>query len=216
MITNPNIISALVVALVCLASVLAIMASARVLLPALDILRRWRWSHVVLIVVFCGLVQYAATKGKVKFPYTDVEQRYLTDSGSYVTNDFVHVVFSRVIVPGDAELRIDYYPVGTPAGDIASVSSNLVTTTFDEFPLPADIAFEAATNYDFVVYTTWTPGPSVHTNGVLQLAGRQDMAGRGCFVPSRTGIYEDSVKLAPTNIVIHSSFSSQPPNNNEE
>ena len=177
-----------------------------------DFLKCWKWSKLLVVVAVCGIAHYGATKNagivsRVYFQFTDPENRYLVDNGSYVTNDFVHVDFTRYVAPGSAELRIDYYPVDTPASNVVDAAENLVTTTFDDFPVPQNIAFENATNYHFVVYTTWTPGPSVHTNGVLQLIGRQDMAGHGYFVPSRTGIYEDGVKLAPSNVVIEADLS---------
>lgn len=182
-----------------------------------DFLKCWKWSKLLVVVAFCGIAHYGATKNagivsRVYFQFTDPENRYLVDNGSYVTNDFVHVDFSRYVAPGSAVLRIDYYPIDTPASNVAEVAENLVTSTFDDFPVPQNIAFESATNYHFVVYTTWTPGPSVHTNGVLQLIGRQDMAGRGYFVPSRTGIYEDGAKLAPSNVVIEADLSVPSPN----
>lgn len=180
-----------------------------------DFLKCWKWAKVLVLVFVCGMGYYGATKNagilaRVIFQYTDIESRYIVDNGSFVTNDYVHIDFNRYVAPGSGELRIDYYPLDTAQEDIADVAENLVSTTFDEFPVPADIAFENATNYHFVVYTTWTPGPSVHTNGVLQLIGRQDMAGTGYFVPSRTGIYEDGVKIAPSNIVIEADLSLPP------
>ena len=186
--------------------------SAPVFCQVWDFLKCWRWSKLPMLVAFCGLAYYGSTKNagivsRVYFQFTDPESRYLVDNGSYVTNDFVHVDFTRHVAPGSAELRIDYYPVDTPASNVVDAAENLVTTTFDDFPVPQNIAFENATNYHFVVYTTWTPGPSVHTNGVLQLIGRQDMAGHGYFVPSRTGIHEDGVKLAPSNVVIEADLS---------
>lgn len=186
-----------------------------------DFLKCWRWSKVLLLVAVCGIAHYGATKNagimsRVIFHYTDAETRYIVDNGSFVTNGYIHIDFTRYVAPGSAELRIDYYPLDTPNDEIDDVAENLVTTTFDDFPVPADVAFENATNYHFVVYTTWTPGPSVHTNGVLQLNGRQDMGGKGFFVPSRTGIYENAAKLAPSNVVIEANLSMPPPPENTQ
>lgn len=186
-----------------------------------DSLKCWRWSKLPLVIAFCGIAQYGSTKNagilsRVYYHFTDAETRYIVDNGSFVTNGYIHIDFTRYVAPGSAELRIDYYPLDTPNDEIDDVAENLVTTTFDDFPVPADVAFENATNYHFVVYTTWTPGPSVHTNGVLQLNGRQDMGGKGFFVPSRTGIYENAAKLAPSNVVIEANLSMPPPPENPQ
>lgn len=112
-----------------------------------------------------ALVIHGSTKrGQVYFPQTEAERGYINDAGSFVTNDHVHVDFVTRIVPSSANLLIDYREVAsTNAEDFVS----LVSTTFAEFPVPQDIPFGNATNFNFYVYTDWTPGPSVQTNGVL-------------------------------------------------
>lgn len=112
-----------------------------------------------------ALVIHGSTKrGQVYFPQTEAERGYINDAGSFVTNDHVHVDFVTRIVPSSANLLIDYREVAsTNEEDFVS----LVSTTFAEFPVPQDIPFGNATNFNFYVYTDWTPGPSVKTNGVL-------------------------------------------------
>lgn len=112
-----------------------------------------------------ALVIHGSTKrGQVIFPQTEAGRGYINDAGSFVTNDYVHVDFVTRIVPSSANLLVDYREVAsTNAEDFAS----LVSTTFAEFTVPQDIPFGNATNFNFYIYTDWTPGPSVQTNGVL-------------------------------------------------
>lgn len=135
--------------------------------------------------------------GKVEYPFTDIENRYLTDRGSFVTNDFVRIDFSRIIAPSDAPLFIDIRRLDQ-TNDVDWV--NWITTTFDAFDVPQDIPFPAASNYNFCVYTTWVPPPAVHTNGVVNIFWQKDIAGRGFVVPMRTVIYVNNDKIIPREI----------------
>lgn len=175
-------------------------------------MRRWA-SNALLLVFIVGMVGVGSTKNagitsRVKYLYTDVEQRYLFDNGSYVTNDYIHIDFTRLVVPNTADFIIDYYPISiTNQDEIADNCQNLVTTTFGEFPTPCDIAFESATNFHFICYTTWTPGPSVQTNGVFHLMWQQPIEKsindrHYPFVPYRTGIYLDDEKISPPMIEV--------------
>ena len=177
--------------------------------------KRFLTLGLILLAGYAGSKGFVA--GRVYFPFTDPETRYLVDHGSYVTNDCVHLDFSRFLLPDSAMLYVDACPVASTnaTADIFSVWEG----TVGEFGAPRDLLYDAATNFNWYVYTDWTPGPAFHTNGVLQLIGRQDMAGKGFFVPSRTGIYEDGRKIAPSNIVIEADLSMPPPSDapdNEE
>ena len=212
-----------------IAAVAVSVMAACVLLPRIwSVVSKWLdWlnrneAKRFLLIGTLLLAGYAGSKGfiagRVYFPFTDPETKYLLDSGSYVTNDYVHVDFTRFLVPDSANLYVDACPVAST--NVAMDSFSVWEGTFAEFNPPQDIPYDAASNFNFYVYTDWTPGPAVHTNGVLQLSGRQDMSGKGFFVPSRTGIYEDGQKLAPSNIVIEADLSMPPlsntPDNEEE
>lgn len=175
-------------------------------------MRSW-FKNALLLVFIAGMVGVGSTKNagivsRVNYLYTDVEQRYLFDNGSYVTNDYIHIDFTRLVAPNSADFIIDYYPISiTNQDDIADNCQNLVTTTFGEFPTPCDIAFEGATNFHFICYTTWTPGPSVQTNGVFHLMWQQPIEKSINdeylpFVPYRTGIYLDDEKISPPMIEV--------------
>lgn len=157
-------------------------------------LKAWRLRALAL--AMAGAVTwYAGGKhaARVDYPRTDPLQAYLTDAGSYVTNDFVHVAFARIIVPDSAPLLIDYRQVGS-TNDADWV--NHTTTTFAQFAVPCDLPFAAATNYNWAVYTTWTPGPSVQTNGVWHANWGVDRRTGRHAIPIRTAVRLDGETIA--------------------
>lgn len=155
-------------------------------------------NRVVFLVGCVLAVLYAGAKhGSVSFPYTDPETRYLYDAGSYVTNGLVHLAFIRSpIVPASAKL----YGYARPAGSTNDADwVQMLDTTFARLTPPADIPFAGAETNDFQFFTTWTPGPVAHTNGVAvilwQRAASDDMTR---LAPIRTGIYLNARRLAPS------------------
>ena len=169
-------------------------------------------SEILAAICVIGFAYYGATKGHISYPRTDPEIAYLIDRGSYVTNDAIHVDFQRLVAPSDATMYIDYRPEGS-TNDLEWV--NFWTGTFASFtPPPIDIPFPAATGYNWVVYTDWTPGPSVRTNGVWHLIWQTDTNAHRHIIPIRTGIYDNGERLSPTRIVIPANLSN--PNQNTE
>lgn len=143
-------------------------------------------------------VAYGGGKGvytrSVMFPRTDIEQAYLADAGSYVSNDVVHVAFASFIVPQDAPVFLDYWPDGsTNEADIATAYAAVLA----EFPNPLDLHFENALSNRWYFYTTWTPGPAVQTNGVWQTIWMTDRRDNRFLVPVRTRIEVDGGSVAP-------------------
>lgn len=155
--------------------------------------RLTRRALCVLAVVAC-VCTVLARKGRITYPAVDADQVYLADSGSYVTNDFVHVNFTRIIVPASASLYIDRRRVADEGDDAAWI--NHVETTFGQFAVPQDIHFVSATNWDWMVYTTWTPGPSVLTNGVWHAMWGRDQKLHRHFIPLRTCVRVDGQVIA--------------------
>lgn len=131
--------------------------------------------------------------GSVSYPRTDPLQSYLTDNGSFVTNDFVHVAYSRIIVPDSAPLVIERRRLDQ-TNDVDWVVH--LETTIGAFPSPQDVYFAAATNWNWVVYTTWTPGPSVQTNGVWHAMWGKDRKTGLHIIPVRTAIRVDGETIA--------------------
>lgn len=184
------------VAAVAMLAVAAALPLARFLAEAWDRANGDRFGRYVFLAAVAWATLYGNAKhriGGISYPYTDPEVHYLTDAGSYVTNDAVHVSFTRIIAPTSAPLLIDYRQVDQ-TNDTDWV--NHTTTTFAEFPNPCDIQFPAATNYDWIVYTTWTPGPTVKTNGVWHAYWGLDRKQRAYIIPVRTYVRDNTTIIA--------------------
>lgn len=149
----------------------------------------------VFAVVSC--VMYGGSKSytrSVSFPRTDIEQAYLIDTGSYVTNDLVHLSFTTFLVPQDAMIFLEYWPDGsTNEADFVTAYA----ATLENFPQPLDFPFENAISNRWYCYTTWTPGPAVQTNGVWQTIWMTDRRENRYLIPIRTRIEVDGESIAP-------------------
>lgn len=147
--------------------------------------------------------RYAVTKvfyGNITFPRVDAETWYLRDNGSYITNDYVHVSYTKnPVVPDDAPvfvsaLESSYTNNSDWADHSITVTNGTIATLGTEFDLP----FPLATNYNWQVYTTWTPGPTTHTNGVAYVVWKIGTdKSINDIVPYRTGVYTNNVRVAP-------------------
>ena len=149
-------------------------AAAELLAMAIRFL--WTWSErrvwkVILCVAVCGISFYGMTKhiiGRVS-----VDDPYIRDAGSYVTNDFVHVAIAA---------RYEFIPQTTEvlifSRELAQTNAEdwVQLTRIEEGPyklgeFPLDIPFANATNYNFLVAANYIPAPTVHTNGVWSIKG---------------------------------------------
>ena len=180
-------------------SVLALFAlgySAYALRDSAGRLKEWIGSSSAAALLVMVAVMYGGGKGtrNVNFPRTDIEQAYLVDAGSYVTNDMVHVAFTSFLVPQDAPIFLAYWPDGsTNETDMVTAYS----ATLAEFPRPLDFYFENAISNRWYCYTTWTPGPAVQTNGVWQTIWMTDRREGRDLIPIRTWIELDGERIAP-------------------
>lgn len=161
--------------------------------------RGFKWILIVPAVL--SLVRMGVTKeswGRVEFPRTDIEQWYMRDAGSYVTNGLVHVAYVKsIIVPDSADVQGWMRPVGS-TNDAEWV--RFIHTTFALFPSPQDMQVENARDYDYQFFTTWSPAPSAHTDGVAEVGWRRPMSEVGIsgrIVPWRTGIYINGNRSYP-------------------
>lgn len=159
------------------------------------------WSKLLALPFVVMITLHGMTKhqiGHVSYPATDAESRYLIDNGSYVTNNAVHVDFSRsAVVPDSAPFLGWYRPLGM-TNDTDWVQ--FLDTTFAAFPVPSDIPFENAISNNFIFATTWTPGPTVHTNGVAIIVWQRQYdpaLATNIFAMIRTGVYTNGVRVAP-------------------
>lgn len=168
--------------------------------------RSSRYARRAFLLFAVGSAFYAGAKhtvGQVTFPYTDPEVRYLIDAGSYVTNDYVHVAFTRSqLVPSSADLVGYARPCGS-TNDADWVQ--MLSTTFGAFTSPSNVPYAGALTNDFQFFTTWTPGPVVHTNGVAVILWQKPFDGStNRFATIRTGIYLNGTRLAPNPWITNS------------
>lgn len=170
---------------------------------AWDMMGQKRIRRVFLLGVAMATL-YGGAKhvvGKITYPRTDPEVWYLLDNGSYVTNDAVHVAFSRnLIVPASASfylygLELSY----TNQADWAEHSFCAYSNTFARISQPFDLPHPAATNLNWIAFTDWTPPPVTHTNGVAYVAWQIGFdKSMNELVPYRTGVYTNGVRVAPS------------------
>lgn len=137
-----------------------------------------------------------STTRPVKFPYLDVEQRYLFDNGSIVSNDHVHVNFTpSVVLPSSAMIYLDYFP-DVPDGDQIGPAVTYTNATLATFPRPLDFDFPNAVSNTWFCYTTWTPGPSVQTNGIVRIRWQRPTSGAtNICAMLNTAIYTNDTKV---------------------
>jgi hypothetical protein len=155
------------------------------------------WVAVFLIFAYNAYPTAKEKKpgDKIQFLKTDPEVQYLVDTGSYVSNNIVHLEFKPNLLPQSAMLYLDYCAK-------TDAVSNLRWTTFlsaplSDWPEKMEFTFENASSNRWVFYTTYTPGPVVHTNGVavaefIKAPEKEDVA-----VPKRAVIYQDGKLIWP-------------------
>ncbi len=162
-----------------------------------------KWEQLVIAVFVAVMVHHGSTKGfygGIRYPKTDPEVWYLMDNGSYVTNDFVHVSYTRnPVVPNSARIYVDALASNySNQTDWAEHAITVTNGTIATLGVAFDLPFPAASNYNWIVYTDWTPGPSVHTNGIAyvvwQVGADKDVKDIAMI---RTGVYTNAVMLAP-------------------
>ena len=163
------------------------------------VVSKWRgsdWATRVVCGVFAvGLIQYAATKpGSVSYPQTENGVAYIWDSGSYVTNDTVHVAFGKLSVVPDSA---DFQGWTRPAGSTNDAEwTQMLATDFAAFHSPSNLVFVGAATNDFIFFTTWTPGSHTITNSMATLDWLKASSSTNNLIPIRTGIYTNSVFVA--------------------
>jgi len=121
--------------------------------------------HVLTIGAFTLVaIVYGGRKGRIT-----VDDPYIRDAGSYLTNDVAHVSIAKrtPILPDETEILVYARHVDlTNATDWVRLEPHL---TFADHPY--DYALPNATNYDVLVAARYAPAPTVHTNGVWQMKG---------------------------------------------
>ena len=97
-----------------------------------------------------------------------VDDPYIRDAGSYLTNDVCHVAISKkyMWLPGDMEILVYARELSsTNAADWSRLTPHL---TYADHP--HDYALVNATNYNVLVAANYVP-QNLHTNGVWSIRG---------------------------------------------
>lgn len=161
----------------------------------------------IVFCIFAALaVLWAGGKAKVVFPRVDPEVWYLMDGGSAVTNDVVSVRFVRnPILPVSANIFMDGMDVAyTNDEDWATHSFPAYSNRIDALASDGfDFPYPNATNYNWSVYTDWTPSPIIHTNGVAFIMWQQGNA-TNRLTMYRTSVCTNAVRLAPNPWITNS------------
>ena len=175
-------------------------------LVGLVVLHGWRQLRrqgIMFILIAAGFLHSAANKPDsptrpVHFPYTDIEQRYLFDNGSVVSNDHVRVNFTpSVVLPASALIYLDY----VPDGESSESAITYTNATLATFPRPLEFDFPNAISNAWYCYTTWTPGPSVQTNGIAQIMWQLPTSGdTNICAMLNTAIYTNNTKVTTIEV----------------
>lgn len=163
-----------------------------------------RFVASIFLVVFIGMASVAfptsREKQRVKDPIgflrTDVEVVYLIDNGSYVSNNVVHLEFSTRLLPPSAELFLDYIPKTEPADSTAYTT--YLSGSVETVPNVVEFEFENAISNRWIFYTTYTPGPNVHTNGVAVAEFFRATRYDNVAVPKRATIWKNGERIYPS------------------
>ena len=149
------------IALILIASVVILAGMGKAAETAKRQLRGGNLAALLALAVACTLF---ARKGSIT-----VSDPYISNSGSYLTNDVAHISIAKrsPLLPDDTSILVYARQVdSTNVTDWVRLSPHL---TFADHPY--DYALPNATNYDVMVAADFTPAPTVHTNGVWQIKG---------------------------------------------
>ena len=133
--------------------------------------KRWgslgRWERFLMVFLVTAAIKWGGSKhisGKVS-----VNDDYIADNGSYISNNVVHVALRKKLelLPDATEILVYARELSsTNAADWFRLAPYL---TFGEYP--HDYILENATNYNVIVAANYAAPPSVRTNGVLIVKG---------------------------------------------
>lgn len=143
------------------------------------------WFVGLLLVV--GVVWYGGSKSMTF-------DAGLRDNGSWVSNNTVHVAWTYTGIPSASTLYIAYRESGT-TNKWADLGETVVSALVWEGTLAN------ATNYDYLVYTTYVPPSPVHTNGVWvgPVYETKKRQGAQSFIVINGVIREHGKAIAPPN-----------------
>ena len=151
--------------------------------------RKLKGSAAVAVAVAAAVcILYGGGKGgRVR-----VDDPYIQDAGSYLTNDIAHVAITKrtQMLPDDTEILVYARQVDlTNATDWVRLEPHLTLAQhlLVEGVYYHDYTLVNATNHDVLVAANFTPAPTVHTNGVWQMKGFTiPGTGKSAFPNTRT------------------------------
>ena len=155
-----------------------------------DIRALWRRlgpaGRLALVAALAAATIYGGGKGG----RVVVDDPYIEDAGSYLTNDWVHVAIAKrtPLLPADAEILVYARELAsTNAADWVRLTPHL---TYADHPF--NYTLPNATNHNVLVAASFIPAPTVHTNGVWSINGFVIPAsgGKMGFKQTRTVIQE--------------------------
>ncbi len=153
-----------------------------------DIRALWRRLGPAGRLALVAAVAAATIYGGGKAGSVYVDDPYIEDAGSYLTNDFVHVAIAKrtPLLPDDAEILVYARELAsTNAADWVRLTPHL---TYADHP--HNYALQNATNHNVLVAASYIPAPTVHTNGVWSINGFviPGSAGKMAFAGTRVRI----------------------------
>lgn len=154
-------------------------------------------SRAALALIAAVCIAYGGTK-RLQFVQTNPDYKLIWDDGSELIENELIIRYGRhAILPDDADFQVWARPGGsTNAAEYAA----LVVSTVGECPSPYTVDLTGrGDNLDIIVFTTWTPAPSVHTNGtlVVKWAGTNKVDDAVFAVPRGTSVHENGAQIAP-------------------
>ena len=195
------LVSIAILTLIAIMAVVIACLFARAGIIALRRARISRMGGVMAAIIVFGLTYYAGSKAvsSIQFPITNPDIFFLSNDGtSLVSEDNVRIGYKRhKILPDSADFNVWRREIGN-TNDLDWVAEYV--STVGESPSPVVIPFANATNYNWIVFTTWQPSPTVQTNGVLHCAWRGvpgPVNVRLFAVPVRTYVISDGIQLSP-------------------
>lgn len=98
-----------------------------------------------------------------------VDDPYIVNAGSYITNDVIHVSIAKKydFLPDTMEILVFVRDVAST--NVEDWTELLPRHTFADSPF--EIWLANATNFNALVAADYVPEPTVHTNGVWQIKG---------------------------------------------
>lgn len=122
-----------------------------------------------VVLTLWGGVKPQSSLGRLIFYQTDPEIKWLTDNGSYVSNDVVHIEFEpHAQLPSTAILQMWNCPTNQ-TGEFSFWAQYGADMTLAECPRVFDIAFPDAMAYAWMMMTTYVRPSQVVTNGVMHI-----------------------------------------------